>query len=185
VLAREGLLVPWGKRGFAVRSFTLEECRSAIRLKAILEGAAARSVAQRGLTTQQLSAFLECLRDGDAIFAKGRVVEGDEVLYGRMNAQFHGLIIDAAGNPLLAELLQRCNVVPFVSPATIAFDKNKLTQLFDYLSYAHKQHHAILDAMQLRDELRVEFLLREHAVTQEKSMNINGDALGLDPKNFF
>lgn len=170
-LAKEGLLVATGKRGFAVRSFTPQECLDAIRLRAALEGLAARAIAERGAALELLGRFEECLEEGDAIFAKRYVVEHDETRYGAMNECFHALLFEGAGNPLLSELAERCRVVPFVSPATIAFDKGDLTSVYDFLSYAHRQHHAIVEAIRAGDGGRAEFLLREHAVTQEKSMN--------------
>ena len=172
-LAKEGLLVATGKRGFAVRSFTPQECLDAIRLRAALEGLAARAIAERGAAPDLLARFQACLDEGDAIFAKRRVVESDETRYGAMNDRFHNLLFEGAGNPLLGELAERCRVVPFVSPATIAFDKGNLTSVYDFLSYAHRQHHAIVDALRAGDGGRAEFLLREHAVTQEKSMNLD------------
>jgi GntR family transcriptional regulator of vanillate catabolism len=170
-LAKEGLLVATGKRGFAVRSFSAQECLDAIRLRAALEGLAARSLAERGCDAATLQRFEDILLEGDAIFAKRSLSDSDEAAYGAMNARFHALLIEGAGNELLAELVARCHVVPFVSPSTIAFDRNDLQSAFDLLSYAHRQHHAIVDAIRRRDGSRAEFLLREHAVTQEVSMN--------------
>jgi GntR family transcriptional regulator of vanillate catabolism len=68
-------------------------------------------------------------------------------------------------------MVGRCNVIPFVSPATIAFDRDDLAAVYDFLSYAHRQHHAIVEAIRTRNASRAEFLLREHATTQEASMN--------------
>jgi len=173
-LAKEGLLVASGARGFAVRGFTPDEAIQALRLRAALEGLAARAVAEAGLGSEMLGRFEACLAEGDAIFAKRRVAEDDEALYGAMNERFHGLLLEAAGNALLSEFVARCNVVPFVSPGTIAFDRGDLPTVHDFLSYAHRQHHAIVDAMRTRQGSRAEYLLREHAITQEQSMNLGG-----------
>ncbi len=170
MLAKEGLLVSAGARGFAVRSFTPQDCAAAIRLRASLEGLAAKDLAARGASPALLARLAACLAEGDRIFAKRHIVEADEAAYGAMNKRFHDLLVEGAENPLLAELVARCNVVPFVSPGTIAFNRDDLDAAYDYLSYAHRQHHAIVEAITRRDTERAEFLLREHAVTQEKSM---------------
>jgi len=171
MLAKEGLLVTSGARGFAVRGFTRQECVAALRLRAALEGLAAKESAERGVGPALLDRFEACLRAGDAIFAKRGVAAGDEALYAEMNSRFHDLLLEGAGNRLLSELVGRCNVVPFVSPAAVAFDRTDLRSAYDFLSYAHRQHHAIVDAIRTRDAGRAEFLVREHAMTQEESLN--------------
>lgn len=172
-LAKEGLLIAAGKRGFAVRSFSAQECRDAIRARATLEGLAARKITERPIAPTIIEQFRDCLRDGDTIFAKGHLNETDEARYGEMNERFHALIFNAAQSSLLDDLVARCHVVPFVSPATIAFDKKDLQAAFRFLFFAHQQHHSILDALIAGDGARAEFLLREHAVTQERSMNFD------------
>jgi GntR family transcriptional regulator of vanillate catabolism len=172
-LAKEGLLVPVGKRGFAVRRFTAQECRDAIRARAMLEGLAARKMTEQSLAPDILAQFRDCLAEGDAIFAKGHLNDTDEARYGEMNERFHALLFQAAQSSLLDDLVARCHVVPFVSPATIAFDKKDLQTAFRLLSFAHQQHHSIVEALSAGDAARAEFLLREHAMTQERSMNFD------------
>ncbi|WP_415273526.1 FCD domain-containing protein [Bacillus siamensis] len=38
------------------------------------------------------------------------------------------------------------------------------------MAYAHRQHHAIVEAIAARQPDRAEFMCREHIVTQEHSM---------------
>lgn len=181
-LAQEGLLVASGARGFAVRGFTPHECLEALRLRAALEGLAARAVAEAGAGAVLLERFESCLVEGDAIFAKGCVIETDEALYGAMNQTFHTLLLKGAGNALLSDMVARCNLVPFVSPATIAFDRSDLATVYAFLSYAQRQHHAIVDAIRTRNPARAEFLLREHAITQEQSMNFANQPARIAPE---
>lgn len=170
MLAKEGLLIPSGARGFAVRSFTRQDSVAAIRLRAALEGFAAREIVDRGASAALLRRFEACLAAGDAVFAKRCLVQDDEALYAEMNSTFHALLMEGAANPLLSELVGRCNVVPFVSPGALAFNRNDLQSAYDFLSYAQRQHHAIVEAVRSRDGGRAEFLLREHALTQEASL---------------
>ena len=172
-LAQEGLLVPAGKRGYAVRAFTLEQTLEALHLRAVLEGIAARTLAMRGATPELLTELKQCLSEGDAIFAQRTLDEDAESRYAQMNERFHQLIIEAADAPLLASLLERCNVVPFAAPLSIAFSSSSKDHMFDLLFYAHGQHHSIVRAIEERQADRAEFLFREHAHTQEQSQTLH------------
>ena len=87
-----------------------------------------------------------------------------------MNAHFHSAIVEAAGVPLLTEMIARANLVPFVAPAAVAFDEIGVARAYQILYYAHGQHHAIFSALLARDVARAEFLFREHANPQRLSM---------------
>ncbi|MEZ0171273.1 GntR family transcriptional regulator [Microvirga sp. TS319] len=171
-LAQEGLLVAGGARGYVVRGFTAQEILDAIEVRAALEGFAARAIAERGPTRALLRAFRACLDEGDAIFEKRRLTEDDELQYGRMNGTFHALILEGAEKAIVSDLAARCQLVPFTSPSAIAFDKAELGRMFEVLFYAHRQHHAIVNAIEQRDGWRVDFLLKEHANPQKQSMNL-------------
>ena len=73
---------------------------------------------------------------------------------------------------IVSELLERVNRIPFTSPATIAFDRLNLKQMYDDLWYAQRQHHEIVNAIEFREGARAEALLREHVNTQKHSMNL-------------
>lgn len=172
-LAQEGLLVSAGKRGYAVRAFTIEQTLEALHLRAVLEGIAARTLATRGASPELLAELKQCLSEGDAIFAQRTLDEDAESRYAQMNERFHQLIIEAAEAPLLASLLERCNVVPFAAPLSIAFSSSSKDRMFDLLFYAHGQHHSIVRAIEERQADRAEFLFREHAHTQEQSQALH------------
>ncbi|MEG0001457.1 MAG: GntR family transcriptional regulator, partial [Comamonas sp.] len=120
-LEKDGLLTPVGKRGFAVRAFTHEESLTALETRGTLEGMAAKIAAERGLRADIQAEFHACLIQGDAILADRDDISASNYAYGEMNARFHRLLLQAADRPLISELVERCAVVPFVSPATIAF----------------------------------------------------------------
>ena len=177
-LAQEGLLVPAGKRGYSVRAFTAQHSIEALRLRAVLEGFAARQVAERRPSATVLSALKACLAEGDALFAHRQLQDDDELRYAEMNARFHALILQAAQMPLLENLTERCNLVPFTAPHSIAFSNANKERMFDFLFYAHRQHHAIVQAIESGQADRAEFLFREHAYTQEQSQTLD-PALGV------
>jgi GntR family transcriptional regulator of vanillate catabolism len=172
VLAREGLLVASGARGYAVRAFTVSEIAEGVDLRGALEGFAARALAERGAAPETIAQLRAIRAEGDAIFVKGEIVEADEELYGAMNERFHSAVVEAANVSIVRELLERVNRIPFASPGTIAFDRLNLKQMFDDLWYAQRQHHEIVNAIEFREGARVEALLREHVNTQKHSMNL-------------
>jgi len=177
-LAQEGLLVPAGKRGYSVRAFTMEHSLDALKLRSVLEGVAARTVAERGVSSGTLAALKACLAEGDSLFAERRLQDDDELRYAQMNDRFHQLIIEEAGISLLDTLIERCNVVPFTAPLSVAFSSTSKQKMFDLLFYAHRQHHAIVGAIEAGHGDRAEFLFREHAHTQVESQTLNLNADG-------
>lgn len=180
LLAQEGLLVEAGARGYAVRGFTLGEIDEAIDLRGVLEGMAARALAERGAPRALLRDLRACLDDGDLLFAERATGRVDVDSYGAMNARFHDLIIAASAKPLLGELLARVNRVPFVTPSAIAFNHPDSAATFTDLWYAHRQHHVIVDAIAVGEGARVEALLREHVQVQRHSMNLHPARLSND-----
>ncbi|VCU71766.1 HTH-type transcriptional regulator McbR [Pigmentiphaga humi] len=168
-LAQEGLLVQSGARGFAVRAFSARESLEALHLRAALEGLAARALATHGASDEMLAELKDCLDAGDRIFATRQLADGDEIRYAEMNAHFHALILEGAQMPLLANLVGRCNVVPFTDPMTLAFDTQSRDTMFNFLFYAHRQHHAIVAAIENGQADRAENLFREHAYNQIQS----------------
>jgi GntR family transcriptional regulator, vanillate catabolism transcriptional regulator len=188
-LATQGLLEPVGKRGFAVKSFSEKECWEALELRALLEGQAARLLAQQGASPQVLAALDECLQSGDRLFAERRLRPADEQLYGIMNERFHRLVVDNCGSPLLKQIVDRLNLLPFVAPSVLLFDQVGIARAYDLLFRAHGCHHAIVEAIRERDAARAEALFREHAHQQRLSMfsrSRNGVATAtpyeMDPK---
>ena len=172
LLAREGLLVESGTRGYLVRTFTRSDILDAIDVRGLLEGFAARRIAERGATPAFLARLRECLDEGSRIFAKGHLVESDEAAYGAMNGRIHALIIEAAASPVTADAIERIASIPFAAAAAIAFDATDLAAMFKALWIAHQQHYAIYDALESGQATRVEFLMREHVNTVKKSINM-------------
>jgi GntR family transcriptional regulator of vanillate catabolism len=174
MLAQEGLLSLHETRGYVVRAFTWAEVVDAIDLRGVLEGLAARRVAERGASKAFLREVRNVLIDGDNILRKRRIEESDEARYAEMNARFHALILDEAGSSILTAALERNSRVPFAAPQAIAFDQTNLERMYDILHYAHRQHHGIVAALERGQSGRVEALMREHADAVKESINVAG-----------
>jgi len=183
LLAQEGLLLEHATRGFVVRAFTASDIIDAIDLRGALEGIAVRRLAEQGVSKTLLRTMHECLEDGDAILRKRRVEESDEARYAEMNIRFHSLVVHAAGSPLLSETLERNNRIPFAGAQAVAFDKTNLDQMYDMLFYAHRQHHAIVEALATGQAARAEAMMREHANSTKESINVaEFPVIGVIPK---
>jgi GntR family transcriptional regulator of vanillate catabolism len=133
-------------------------------------------VSQSGASKSFVRELRACLEDGDAIFRKRRVEEDDEARYAEMNSRFHMLILREANSAILQSTLERNSRIPFAGPQALAFDRSNLEQMYDMLSYAHRQHHAIVDALESGQGARAESLMREHATVAKESINLASPA---------
>ncbi|MGY4495720.1 GntR family transcriptional regulator [Pseudomonas sp. TE3610] len=162
-LEQEGLLVQHGARGYQVRSVSAQDIAGAVEVRGVLEGLAARQAAEQGLSAEQLEGLRVCLVEGDELFDKGHVSEDDLQLYHDLNMRFHQIIVQASGNPAIAEALARNDHLPFASVTALAVDCQDLKSEYRRFNYAHMQHHSIVDALASRQGARAEALMREHA----------------------
>ena len=170
-LAREGLLAAAGRRGYVVRSFSPQDVVDAIETRGLLEGLAARRVAERGASSELLEKLKTCLAEGDAILGKRRFESADEQHYSEMNGRFHALIVEGAASRIVADSLAHNDHVPFASARAVAFSRDPAV-LLPVLNYAHRQHHAIVQALENREAARVEALMREHAAPVKEVLNL-------------
>lgn len=173
-LASEGLLEPAGKRGYAVRAFTIEDSYRATEIRCVLEGYAARELAAREDRAPIVDQLRAVVREGDAIFAKGHVSKDDEEAYADMNGRFHDLIVDGARDAILEDLIQRVYAVPFVAPHVVAFKRIPLDQIYPILMSAQHQHHAIVDAIEAGQPDMAETLMRGHSSPARRSLGLEG-----------
>lgn len=176
ILAQEGVLTQLDTRGFVVRAFTPQEIMDAIDVRGALEGLAARMLAEQGPPRRLIHSLHECLHEGDEIFLKGHLVQADEARYGEMNRQFHAFIVQGAGSKVVAEAIARNDRIPFAAAHAIAFDKIDLPRMYDHLLYSHRQHHAIVQALENGESARVAALMVEHAHGARTSINMSRPA---------
>ncbi len=163
ILAEEGLLAESASRGYVVREFAESDVDDALDIRGLLEGFAARRVAQKGASKNLLQKLRGLLEVGDEILKIKHSASLDTAEYADMNAEFHGLVVEESDSPLLSDAISRNNRVPFVHPhAAIVISGEGLTHMYALLNYAHMQHHSIVNALELGDGARAEALMREH-----------------------
>jgi len=117
VLAQEGLLSKHGTRGYVVKTISTADILDAIDLRGIMEGLAARRLAERGVSGPfAMRCIFAWRRRSD--LQQRQQQESDEVLYADMNARFHDLIIREAHSPMIEQALERNARIPLSSSDT-------------------------------------------------------------------
>jgi GntR family transcriptional regulator, vanillate catabolism transcriptional regulator len=162
-LEQEGLLQKAGKRGFEVRSFSEADVLCAVEVRGVLEGLAARRLAERGLTAPQRAALQACIDEGDQLLAKGHLLEEGIGAWSRLNGRFHQTIVDGTDSRVIADAISRNNHLPFASADSIVIDRHALDREYRKLQLAQMQHVLVFDALVAGEAARVEALMREHA----------------------
>jgi GntR family transcriptional regulator of vanillate catabolism len=171
-LAQEGLLTLAGARGYRVRAFTVRDVVDAIDVRGTLEAMAGRLIAERGASRGLVRDLHACLDDGDALFVKGTFTSDVESGYADMNGRLHALIVEASGSQVIADAIAYNDRVPFAAARSFAFDEANPAANLAILRYAHRQHHAIVQALEYGEGARVEALLREHTYPVKESLNL-------------
>lgn len=156
-LASEGLIDHQAKRGYLVREFELDVIVAAYEVRAVLEGLACKSAAQRGLSDAQAQRLRECLETGDRILAKGSLRPEDHQPYQKMNVDLHDTMLEASANPWLGRFAEQAHNIPYASDRIVLWDVEHAV-----IMRSHGDHHRIVEAVLDRDSVRAEQLMREH-----------------------
>ena len=161
ILAHEGLVERRPRGGFAVRSFTLAHIEEAVTLRGILEGTVARLAAEQEPAVD-LSNLERALYEMDGLLKKDLTIE---ILtkYVAANDRFHRALLELADLPLLKRLMQQVTSVPFASPNAFFMAHLATREARQVVMTAQEQHHAIVEALNLRQGARADALAREHA----------------------
>jgi len=172
VLEQEGLVSSIPNRGYRIERFSMRDIGNAIDLRGTLEGLAARVIAEHGMDEDVARTLQQCLNDGDRILDKHDLDETDIVDYTNMNARFHEILVKAANNRPLTNALNLNDKVPFAGASALALSVNNPDIVKKMLQQAHAQHHVIFEAMANGEGMRVEALMREHALVTKKSLDL-------------
>lgn len=178
-LEQEGLLQRAGKRGYIVREFTDEDVLCALEVRGVLEGLAARRLAERGLTPEVREALVQCIEQGESLLGKGYLTKEDIDHWGEINEAFHRAIVESTGSLVIGDAINRNNHLPFASAGSIIIDTEALGKEYRKLHFAHLQHQLIFQALSQGEGARAEMLMREHAYIGKRY----GALFGLDPVN--
>ena len=162
-LEKEGLLQKGEKRGFLVRAFSDQDVECAVEVRGVLEGLAARRLAERGLSEPVATSLGACVREGRELLAKGFLEPEDIGRWSRLNERFHATIVGATASHVIRDAIARNDHLPFASADSIVIDLAALDKEFEKLRLAQFQHEIVYEALQNREGARAEMLMREHA----------------------
>jgi GntR family transcriptional regulator of vanillate catabolism len=162
-LTQEGLLQRVGKRGLEVRAFTESDVLCAVEVRGVLEGLAARRLAETGVAAPLLTQLEQCLAEGEQVLAGGRLTSRDVDRWSALNQRFHSAIVGATGSRVIGDAIARNNHLPFAAADSIAIDKRALPAELRKLQLAQLQHRLIVEALRQGESARAETLMREHA----------------------
>ncbi len=161
-LEHEGLIEPSPGGGYQMRRFTSREIDDAIRVRGMLEGMAARLLAEDGASRQVLRELHDCLDAGDAAVGKPEMSLDDYGDYVEMNDRFHRTILEACGNTALLRVIEQLGGQPFASPSAMLPMQTAMEEGHQWMRHAHRVHHAIVQAIENRQGARAQALGEEH-----------------------
>jgi DNA-binding GntR family transcriptional regulator len=155
LLKNQGLVREFGRRGLEVTPLDAASVSHLYQLRAVLDGYAARCAATR-ITPDGLR------RGRDLVDAGQHAYEGLD--YSAMitaDVEFHRLIVEEAGNPLLVE-----STGPIWR--NVQRVMGEVLYRGDAPAWVWRDHAEILDAVEAGDEDRAEALARRHAEHGER-----------------
>lgn len=163
LLEQEGLLLKNPTRGYSVRQISPKLIQDALEVRGVLEGLAAKKLAEKGLSIQQLEQLMQCITQIEIILKKTELSSDDIETYHHCNTIFHNTIIQGSDNIAILQALGKNNQLPMASAEALTYDKNNSLSEIRRLHHAHIQHCAIFNALKNRDSTRAESLMREHS----------------------
>ncbi len=163
VLEQDGLLVRLPRRGFRVKSFSLDEVVEAIEVRGEVEAISARIVAERGLHADHRARLEGCIGRAEIILRSGTFEAEQRRDWCQMNLDFHDMLVRACGMRPLWSAYRQVNLVPLASPRDTMFNVARPELTRRQLEAAHSDHAHILDAIVTRQSTRAAALVREHA----------------------
>lgn len=171
-LEAEGLLKKREGRGYSARPILAQEVTKAIEVRAVLEGLAARNMAQNGMSPEVAKSLQASVSQTAALLAS----DDDSDLIGsyhEANIVFHETLMSGCGNEFIAHTFERIRRLPLTALGTLSFAKivsparERLR-----LTVGHSQHVIILDAMEKGEAARAEEMMREHSLATLNYSNL-------------
>ena len=145
-----------------MRGYTAKEVLDAIRARGVLEGFAARTLAEQGLSRALSKELKLCLSIGDEAVNKPEMDLDDYASYVNMNKDFHSLIMDGCENASVLRMMERLNAMPFASPSAMLPMQSTIEEGTRWMQLAHLQHHHLFQALERGQSVRAQGLGEEH-----------------------
>ncbi len=161
-LEQEGLVASSPGGGFVMRAFTRKEIDDAIAVRGVLEGMAARLLAENGLAPGMKEAFEECLTAGDSALGGDALSLDGYADYVEMNDRFHDMLVRFCGNAALQRSIEVNSRLPFAAASATLPMHPASGDGRRWLLITHHQHRTLVEAIQRREGTRAQALAIEH-----------------------
>ena len=162
-LEAEGLIEKRDGRGFTIKSISVADVEKAINVRAVLEGLAARTMAQNGMSAQSEAKLRSSIEMSQEILDTDEPEIDYIGQYQEANRIFHETIMHDCGNDLIGHAFERIARLPLTALGTLAFDRTTLKRERMRLTVGHSQHVIILDALSKQQGQRAEQMMIEHS----------------------
>lgn len=173
-LELEGLLERLPTRGYRVRAFSLDDIADAVDVRGVLEGMAARLVAERRPGKDVPAELSDAVKRGRALIDAADESGGslDAEAWRAVNAQFHLALVAAAGNRALAAALEHNNRTPMAGPGALTLPHTTTDLETAFVRRAQEDHEDLLAAIVRGESARAEAIQREHAYRSRENKRI-------------
>lgn len=164
-LERLGYVEKSGRQGFRVREINMAEVAEALELRGVLEGYAARRIAEMGLSDKDHN-WLGMLVDNGRHLISSWTRDTRQPFaesWAENNKQFHDALINMARNSHLAQSMQIVSRTVFARAGNLGSIGDYPEIELEFFTRAQEDHEAIFDAIAQREGARAEALCREHA----------------------
>lgn len=161
-LEHEGLVEPLEGGGYRMRGFTPQETTDAIRMRGLLEGYAARHLAENGITKRLEQQLRDCLAEADAAVFKLEMSMDDYATYAEVNTRFHDLILLNCNNRVIQRQMDSLLSQPFTAPSAMLPMQSSIEEGPRWMQHAQQQHHALVQAIVNGQGSRAQALGEEH-----------------------
>ena len=152
LLEREGLIEAAPNRGSTVKGYEPAELEELYTLRAVLEGHAARTAAER-ITEEELTLLDEsCDRFRDLRTSKAELTELAEE-----NLRFHDVILKAANSSRLTRMVREITAVPPIYRSYMAYSEDNRRSVED-------AHRGITEALRRHSAEDAAELMRVHVI---------------------
>jgi GntR family transcriptional regulator of vanillate catabolism len=127
---------------------------------------------ERGMQADALDVLQDCMRQGEALLAKGYFDAPGAQAWSTMNARFHAQIVAAAHSQPLSDAIAHNARLPMVAAGAIAFHAGNLDTAYGMMKIAFAEHADIVSALSRGQMTRADALVREHAFKSRENLRI-------------
>ena len=176
-LELEGLLHRLPRRGYRVRSFTIDEIADAIEVRGEIEAMAARIHAERGWLTDTRQVLIAVHREATTVAAGVSRSDAMRLRWAELNLRFHDALVHGTGNIGLVTAYEQLKRIPLVSPRAIVFEHDDGALTKRQVAAAQMDHDRLIEAIEKRKGQRASEIVRDHAIRSGDTKRRNVTAL--------